>query len=92
VSSTQQQAMMTTFFFFFPAMLFSGFIFPIANMPAPFQWLSLLDPLRYMLVIIRGVFLKGVGFDVLWTQFAALLGLGTGVMAFAVGRFHKTLA
>ena len=91
VSRTQQQAMMTTFFFFFPAMLFSGFIFPIANMPAFFQWLSLVDPLRYMLVIIRGVFLKGIGFDVLWTQFAALLALGLGVMGFAVSRFHKTL-
>lgn len=92
VSRTQQQAMMTTFFFFFPAMLFSGFIFPIANMPPVIQWLSLLDPLRYFLVIIRGVFLKGVGFDVLWPQFAALLGLGALVMAFAVGRFQKTLA
>lgn len=92
VSQTQQQAMMTTFFFFFPAMLFSGFIFPIANMPAFFQWLSLLDPLRYMLVIIRGVFLKGVGFEVLWTQFAALLALGLAVMTFAVRRFHKNLA
>jgi ABC-2 type transport system permease protein len=91
VSRTQQQAMMTTFFFFFPAMLFSGFIFPIANMPAFFQWLSLIDPLRYMLVIIRGVFLKGVGFEVLWSQFAALLALGLGVMTFAVTRFHKTL-
>lgn len=91
VSRTQQQAMMTTFFFFFPAMLFSGFIFPIANMPVGFQWLSLIDPLRYMLVIIRGVFLKGVGFDILWTQFAALLALGLGVMGFAVTRFHKTL-
>lgn len=92
ISSTQQQAMMTTFFFFFPAMLFSGFIFPIANMPPVVQWLSLLDPLRYMLVIIRGVFLKGVGFDVLWPQFAALLALGVTVMAFAIGRLHKTLA
>jgi ABC-2 type transport system permease protein len=91
VSETQQQAMMTTFFFFFPAMLFSGFIFPIPNMPDFFQWLSLLDPLRYILVIIRGVFLKGVGFDVLWTQFAALLGMGLAVMTFAVSRFHKTL-
>lgn len=92
VSQTQQQAMMTTFFFFFPAMLFSGFIFPITNMPVAIQWLTLLDPLRYILVIIRGVFLKGVGFDVLWTQFAALLVLGVGVMIFAVKRFHKTLA
>lgn len=92
VSHTQQQAMMTTFFFFFPAMLFSGFIFPIANMPAAIQWLTLLDPLRYILVIIRGVFLKGVGLEVLWVQFAALLVLGVGVMTFAVKRFHKTLA
>ncbi|HTL67892.1 MAG TPA: ABC transporter permease [Lacunisphaera sp.] len=92
VSQTQQQAMMTTFFFFFPAMLFSGFIFPIANMPPVIQWLSLLDPLRYMLIVIRGVFLKGVGFDVLWTQFAALAALGVVVMTFAVGRFHKNLS
>lgn len=92
VSGTQQQAMMTTFFFFFPAMLFSGFIFPIANMPAVFQWLSLLDPLRYFLVIIRGVFLKGVGLEVLWPQYLALLALGVVVLAFAVGRFRKTLA
>ncbi len=91
VSETQQQAMMTTFFFFFPAMLFSGFIFPIPNMPEFFQWLSLLDPLRYILVIIRGVFLKGVGLDVLWPEFAALLAMGVAVMAFAVSRFHKTL-
>lgn len=92
VSGTQQQAMMTTFFFFFPAMLFSGFIFPIANMPPVIQWLSLLDPLRYFLIIIRGVFLKGVGLDVLWPQFAALLGLGVVVLGFAVSRFRKTLA
>ena len=91
VSQTQQQAMMTTFFFFFPAMLFSGFIFPIANMPTVIQWLSLLDPLRFMLVIIRGIFLKGIGLEILWPQFAALLGLGLMVMTFAVGRFHKTL-
>jgi ABC-2 type transport system permease protein len=92
ISETQQQAMMTTFFFFFPAMLFSGFIFPIANMPPVIQWLSLVDPLRYILVIIRSVFLKGVGFDVLWPQMAALLALGLAVLTFAVKRFHKTLS
>ncbi len=91
VCSTQQQAMMTTFFFFFPAMLLSGFIYPIANMPVVIQWFTLVNPLRYFLVIIRGVFLKGVGFDILWAQFAALLALGTAVLAFAIGRFHKTL-
>ncbi len=90
VSETQQQAMMTTFFFFFPAMLFSGFIYPIANMPEPVQWLTLLNPLRYFLIIIRGVFLKGVGIDVLWPQLLALLLIGTAVMAFAALRFRKT--
>ena len=91
IIATQQQAMMTTFFFFFPAMLFSGFIFPIANMPEIIQWLSFADPLRYFLVIIRGIFLKGIGLDLLWTQFAALLVIGVIVMTFAVKRFHKTL-
>lgn len=90
VSHTQQQAMMTTFFFFFPAMLLSGFIYPIANMPAPVQWLTLANPLRHYLIIIRGVFLKGVSLDILWPQFLALLCLGVAVMAFAAGRFRKT--
>jgi ABC-2 type transport system permease protein len=92
VSSTQQQAMMTTFFFFFPAMLLSGFIYPIANMPPVIQWITLANPLRHFLIIIRGVFLKGIGADVLWPQMAALLVIGLGVMTFAVKRFHKTLA
>ena len=91
VSQTQQQAMMTTFFFFFPAMLFSGFIFPIASMPAAIQWLSFADPLRYFLIIIRGIFLKGIGGDLLWPQFLALLVIGLIVLGFAVKRFHKTL-
>ena len=92
VSSTQQQAMMTTFFFFFPAMLLSGFVYPIANMPEFVQWLTFINPLRYFLIVIRGVFLKGVSFEILWPQLAALLGLGLVVMSFAVARFRKTLA
>jgi ABC-2 type transport system permease protein len=92
VSSTQQQAMMTTFFFFFPAMLLSGFVYPIANMPEAVQWLTYANPLRYFLVIIRGVFLKGIGAEVLWPELFALLVLGVLVMTFAVTRFRKTLA
>ncbi len=92
VSSTQQQAMMTTFFFFFPAMLLSGFVYTIANMPEFVQWLTFINPLRYFLIVIRGVFLKGVSFEILWPQLAALLGLGLVVMSFAVARFRKTLA
>ncbi len=91
VSRTQQQAMMTTFFFFFPAMLLSGFVYPIANMPEVVQWLTFLNPLRYFLIIIRGVFLKGVGFEILWPQIGALFVLGLVMMSFAVSRFRKTL-
>jgi ABC-2 type transport system permease protein len=91
VSSTQQQAMMTTFFFILPFFMLSGFVFPIANMPEFVQWLTYLNPLRYFLVIIRGIFLKGVGLDVLWPQYAALVVLGTAVFAGATARFRKRL-
>jgi ABC-2 type transport system permease protein len=92
VSRTQQQALMSAFFFIFPAMLLSGFAFPIENMPEPVQWLTLLNPLRYFLVIIRGIFLKGVGFDILRDQMAALALLGIAIISFAVNRFKKTLS
>ena len=91
VSQTQQQAMMTAFFIIFPAMLLSGFAFPIENMPEPAQWLTLLNPLRYYMIVIRGIFMKGVGIDILWPQLAALGGLGAVLLSLAVTRFHKTL-
>jgi len=91
VSRTQQQAMMSAFFFIFPAMLLSGFAFPIENMPETVQWLTFLNPLRYYLVIIRGIFLKGVGIAILWQQFLALFVLGAVILFFAVNRFRKTL-
>ena len=90
ISRTQQQAMMSAFFYYFPAMLLSGFVFPIANMPEVVQWLTYLNPLRYFLVIIRGIFLKGVGPDILWSQMAALLSLGTATLWVAARRFRKT--
>jgi ABC-2 type transport system permease protein len=91
VSQTQQQAMMSTFFFYFPAVLLSGFMFPIANMPRPIQWLTLANPLRHFLVILRGIFLKGVGVAVLWPQMLALLVIGLLVLRTATGRFRKTM-
>jgi ABC-2 type transport system permease protein len=91
VSSTQQQAMMTTFFFILPFFMLSGFVFPIDNMPVIVQWLTYLNPLRYFLTIIRGIFLKGVGLHVLWPEFVALTVLGIVVFAGAVGRFRKRL-
>jgi len=92
MSSTQQQAMMSTFFFYFPAVLLSGFMFPIANMPVAVQWLTYANPLRYFLVIIRGIFLKGVGPSVLWPQMAVLLCMGVVTLWFAMSRFKKTSA
>ena len=92
ISRTQQQAMMSTFLFYFPAVLLSGMVFPIANMPQVVQWLTLLNPLRYFLIIIRGVFLKGVGAGILWPQMLALAVLGTLMLALASRRFRKTLA
>jgi ABC-2 type transport system permease protein len=92
VSTTQQQAMMATFFVFFPSVLLSGFLFPIANMPEVIQWLTYFNPLRYMLVIIRGIFLKGIGVTILWPQMAALALLGTVQLWLASRRFQKTLA
>jgi len=91
VSQTQQQAMMTAFFVIFPAMLLSGFAFPIENMPEPVQWLTLANPLRYYMVVIRDIFLKGVGLEILWPQLVALAIIGLAVMTTAIARFKKTV-
>jgi ABC-2 type transport system permease protein len=92
VSQTQQQAMMTTvFFFMLPMIYLSGFIFPIENMPAPIQPLTYLIPLRYYLVIVRGIFLKGVGLESFWKDALLMLGWGLSVLALATMRSRKTL-
>ena len=92
ISETQQQAMMSAFFFVFPAMLLSGFIFPIANMPEAIQWLTFLNPLRYFLIILRGIFLKGVGVTILWPHMTALAVMGLIVLWTASKRFKKTMS
>jgi ABC-2 type transport system permease protein len=90
ISNTQQQAMMTaTFFFLTPMIYLSGFVFPIENMPAVIQRVTYLIPLRYFLVIVRGIFLKGIGLDLLWPQAAALGTWGAVVLFLAVVRSRK---
>lgn len=91
VSSTQQQAMVTAFFFIMPAIVFSGFGFPIATMPPWLQTCTYLSPLRYFLIVLRATYLKGVGMDILWPQMAAMGGLGVGLLGIAILRFHKAL-
>ena len=93
ISHTQQQAMMTsTFFFLIPMMYLSGFVFPIENMPALIQPITYLIPLRYFVVILRGIFLKGVGLETLWPQAAALFLWGVVILTLAVMRSSKRLA
>jgi ABC-2 type transport system permease protein len=91
ISRTQQQAMMTSFFFFMPALLLSGFSFPIRNMPLPAQYLTYLNPLRYFMEIARSVFLKGIGIRYLWPQVLALFLFGSAILALSALRFHKRL-
>ncbi|MCL6475622.1 MAG: ABC transporter permease [Firmicutes bacterium] len=91
VSHTQQQAMMTAFFIMLPSILLSGFMFPIENMPRVIQWVTYLIPLRYFLNIVRGIFLKGVGIEVLWGDALMLLVLGLILFAMASLRFTKRL-
>jgi ABC-2 type transport system permease protein len=93
ISATQQQAMMTSsFFFLIPMVFLSGFVFPIENMPEWIQPFTYLIPLRYFLVILRGIFLKGIGLEVLWPQAAALFAWGAGILTLAVLRSSKRSA
>jgi ABC-2 type transport system permease protein len=91
IAKTQQQALMATFLFFMPAVLLSGFMFPIENMPQIFQFVTYVNPLRYFLVIIRGIFLKGNGIVLLWPQLAALLAIGIVIFTMSSLRFRKRL-
>jgi ABC-2 type transport system permease protein len=91
ISRTQQQAMLTTFLFFQPFFLLSGFAFPIRNMPVLAQYLTWLDPVRYFMEIVRGVFLKGVGAGILWPQMVALAVFGVSILLLSASRFRKKL-
>lgn len=90
VSSTQQEAFMASFLIFQPAILLSGFMFPVTSMPEVFQWLTLLNPMRHYIEIVRAVFLKGPGVEALWTQYLALLLIGAALLFIAASRFKKT--
>jgi len=91
ISHTQQQAMMSAFLCYFPIILLSGFIFPIENMPVAIQLTSYINPLKYFLIIIRGIFLKGIGWEFLWPQILMLAMMGICTITLAVRRFQKTL-
>ncbi len=74
-----------------PTMLLSGFMFPVSQHAGRFQWLTLLNPMRHYLEIVRGIFLKGTGLGALWPQYAALAAIGGALLAIATTRFRKTI-
>jgi ABC-2 type transport system permease protein len=91
VASTQQEAMLLTFLTVFPSIFLGGFFFPIEAMPAWLQAITYVVPLRYMLTVIRGIILKGVGLEVLYREVIALALFGAGMVVLAATRFRKRL-
>ena len=92
ISATQQEAFMSMFLFFFPAMMLSGLMFPVENMPAALRFVAQADPIEHFLVIVRGVFLRGAGWQILYPEILILAAIGVGGLAFAASRFRKTIA
>lgn len=91
MANTQQEAMLTAFFLMLPALFLSGFFFPLAAMPRVLQLLSYAIPLRYFLIVVRGIVLKGVGAEALWSEVIALSIFATIIMGGAALRFRKRL-
>jgi ABC-2 type transport system permease protein len=91
VCMTQQQAFAISFFYISPAIMLSGFGYPITSMPNALQWFTYLDALRFYLVVLRGTFLKGIGLAELWPQMIAMAILGAATLTLATLRFRKTL-
>jgi len=90
-AKTQAQALISAFFFQDPAIIFSGFVFPISSIPSGLRWITYLDPLRYFEVVLRSVYLKGVGLSVLWPQMVAMAIFAPLLFAISILRFHKSV-
>ncbi len=91
LANTQQEAILTSFFFMLPSIFLSGFFFPLAAMPQVLQWASYAIPLRYFLIIVRAIVLKGVGAEALWPEIIALSIFAVVIMGSAALRFRKRL-
>jgi ABC-2 type transport system permease protein len=92
VSKTQQEAFMLLILVLLPAVMLSGFVSPIESMPQFFQWLTIVNPIRYFLEIVRGVFLKGIGVAQLWPQYLVLTFMAGAIMYTATKRFRRAIA
>jgi ABC-2 type transport system permease protein len=91
VANTQQEAMLTTMFTIMPSIFLSGFFFPLAAMPQILQIISYVVPLRYFLIIARGIVLKGVGVEAIYPEVIALSIFAVVIMSAAAIRFRKRL-
>jgi len=92
VSRTQQEAFMSMFLFFQPSVILSGFFYPIDSMPRLFRWVTLGNPVRHFLEVVRGVFLRDAGFADLWPQYLGLAIVAAVALWVAIVRFPKTMA
>ncbi|MCX5726053.1 MAG: ABC transporter permease [Candidatus Saganbacteria bacterium] len=91
ISKTQHQAMMSAFFILYPSILLAGFMFPIINMPLAIQYLTDIIPLKYFLIIVRGIYQKGIGINYLLDQVWPLLILGVAIFILSLLGFRKQL-
>jgi ABC-2 type transport system permease protein len=91
ISKTQQEAFLTMFLFILPGIILSGFMYPIETMPEFFQQLTLLNPIRYFMEMVRGIFLKGQGVTELWRHYLVLTVMALGAVWGASNRFKKSL-
>jgi len=89
VSRTEQQALMGGTFLLTPAIMLSGLIFPIANMPMIFQYITYANPLRYFMIVVQGIFLKAVGLSDLWPEMASMSALGLAMLGLSIFRFRR---
>jgi ABC-2 type transport system permease protein len=92
VSATQQEAFLASFLVFQPTILLSGFMFPVSSMPEVLQIVTLINPMRHYIEIVRSIFLKGTGLVPLWDRYAALFLIGSFLLWLASTRFRKTAA
>ncbi len=91
IARSQQEAMFITFFTLLPSIFLAGFLFPLEAMPQPLQWISYVVPLRYMLIVVRGIVLKGVGLRILVGEVVAITIFGVFIFGIAARRFRKRL-
>lgn len=92
ISNTQQEAFMGMYLVFLPGILLSGYMFPIRSMPMLFQYVTIVNPIRHYMTIVRAIFLKGAGFSALWPNYLALLLISSVILVFAALRFEKRVS